>query len=283
MFVNNTYYLILLKLLEEIYPHREASNIAKIYFEDRFSIIFPQNKYALDNNFDLKIFNSDLLRFKKEEPLQYIVGKTFFYNNFFLVNKSVLIPRQETELLVYEAINSIRNTNNNQTKVLEIGVGSGCISLSIGGELTNLMIEGIDISVSALEIAKKNKERLKIVNVSFKVLDFLNKTYWESLGKYNLIVSNPPYIKESEKNLMSSSTIKYEPHIALFPTSENYLVFYEMILEFAKTHLEKNGLIILELNEYSENDIIKLISKYSYKWQIIDDLQGKPRLLKLNN
>ncbi len=270
------YYNKLLAILEAIYPKRESRNIAKLYFEDRFGITIREDIVKIDKN----IFNSDLIRFQTGEPLQYIVGKAFFYDSFFKVDKSVLIPRPETELLVYEAINSIESKNK---KILDIGTGSGCIALSIAKEKPNIFITAIDVSKSALTIANQNKKSLNITNIEFKSMDFLDKSNWSKLGKYDLIVSNPPYIKESEKELMSDSTLKFEPPIALFPRNTDHLIFYKMILEFAKSHLNPSGNIYCEINEYTTGELKNIIKQYNYNWEFIHDLQGKPRVLHLFN
>ncbi len=268
------YYNKLLAILESIYPKRETRNIAKLYFEDRFGVIAPEDIVKLKKD----IFNSDLLRFQTGEPLQYIVGKAFFYNSFFKVDKSVLIPRPETELLVDEATNSIENKN---VKVLDIGTGSGCIALSIAKEKPNTLITAIDVSESALVIASHNKKSLNITNTEFKLMDFLNKGNWTKLEKYDLIVSNPPYIKESEKKLMGDSTLRFEPKIALFPNNTDHLIFYKMIFEFATSHLNPGGNIYCEINEYTTDELKNIIKQYNYNWKFIHDLQGKPRILHL--
>ncbi len=270
------YYNKLFAVLESIYSKRESGNIAKLYFEDRFGISIPEDTVIIDED----IFNSDLIRFQNGEPLQYIVGKTFFYDSFFKVNKSVLIPRPETEILVHEVINSIENKN---VKILDIGTGSACIALSIAKERPNTSITAIDVSESALTIANQNKKSLNITNVKFKLMDFLDNRNWSKLENYDLIVSNPPYIKESEKKLMSDSTLRFEPKIALFPKNTDHLIFYKMIFEFAKSHLNPGGNIYCEINEYTTDELKNIIKPYNYNWEFIHDLQGKPRVLHLFN
>lgn len=272
------YYNKLLTILEETYSNRESINIANIYFEDRFGIIGIDSKKATSIN--LETFNSDILRFQDNEPVQYIVEKAYFYENFFFVNKNVLIPRQDTELLVHETIKCIENQ---QLNILEIGTGSGCVALSIADKYPNIKITAIDISPKALNVAKKNRQLLNIKNVEFKLQDFLDRDSWKDLDKYDIIISNPPYIKEDEKNMMSSSTIKHEPNIALFPTDKDYLIFYKTIIEFSKTNLKVNSTVLCELNEFSEKDISNILQKEKYQWKIINDMQDKPRVLKISN
>ncbi len=260
----------------DIYPTREAKNIAKIYFEDKFGI------KTIDGSLfskDLKdIITKDIQRFIEGEPLQYITGKTFFYNNFFKVDESVLIPRPETELLVDYAIKNISNHKN--STILDIGTGSGCIALSIADKIPDCRIIGIDISTGALDTANQNKNILKINNVEFKQMDFLNKSETDKLGKFDMIISNPPYIDRDEKKIMSNSTLKYEPELALFPNGNNTMIFYHKIIEFAKTHLNNNGVVFCEINEFKYKEIKELLEKNGFKYQILNDLQCKPRIVQ---
>jgi len=267
---------ILINQLLKFYQEREANNIAKIYFEDKFNICNLDKSF---NNQQYELFQDDIFKFETNIPVQYIVGKSFFYNNFFIVDKSVLIPRPETEILVQEAINICEN--NKDQSIIDIGTGSGCIALSISEKCHNCNTLGIDISTKALKIANKNLNKLNLSNVKFEKIDFLNRDQWKELGKFDLIVSNPPYIKEVEKKLMSASTLKHEPYIALFPKDSDYLIFYKTIFEFSKYHLKPNGCILCELNEFSIKDISDILTSYNFTWKIIDDLQGKPRVLKL--
>lgn len=269
------YYNILISHLSHLHTKREAENITKIYIEDRFDVKYDE-KCEITESMN-QIFNSDLKRLIAGEPVQYVVGKAFFYNSFFKVNHSVLIPRPETETLVYESITFCKNIK--RPRILEIGSGSGCIALSIAQELENAKITSFDISSKAIEVANKNKKALNLKNVKFKKIDFLDKSQWTEFGNFDLIVSNPPYIKNSEKELMSDSTLRYEPQLALFPEHPDYLVFYKYIFELAKTNLNQGGIIACELNEFSVNDIQHELLLYNYNWKIINDLQDKPRVL----
>ncbi len=260
-----------------MYSSREAENIAKIYFEDKFNIKSINNN-IFPPEFS-KIIIEDIESFKNGEPVQYITGKAFFYNNFFKVDSSVLIPRQETELLVDIAIKYAKNLKS--PGIIDIGTGSGCIALSIAQKVTSSEILAIDISPAALKTANENKDFLQIRNVVFTRSDFLKKSERDGLGDFDMIVSNPPYISPVEKKYMTDSTLKFEPDIALFPDSSNHMIFYEKIIDFAENNLRKNGIVICEINEFRLKEIKDIVSVSSFKFDIIEDMQNKPRILKL--
>ncbi len=273
----STVYSELKDILRKLYSSREAENIAKIYFEDKYNI-----KSINDNIFPpefSKIIIEDIERFKNGEPVQYITGKAFFYDNFFKVDSSVLIPRPETELLVDLAIKYAKNIKS--PGIIDIGTGSGCIALSIAQKVTSSEILAIDISPAALKTANENKDFLQIRNVVFTRSDFLKKSERDGLGDFDMIVSNPPYISPVEKKYMTDSTLKFEPDIALFPDSSNHMIFYEKIIDFAENNLRKNGIVICEINEFRVKEIKDIVSVSSFKFDIIEDMQNKPRILKL--
>ena len=265
---------ILLDILLPAYGKRESENIARIYFEDRFSVDAGAD---IDlTRMQEKLFYSDMKRFKEGEPVQYITGKAFFYKYFFKVNKHVLIPRQETELLVFHAL---QDCNGKPQKILDIGSGSGCVAISLAKQCPAFHVTGIDISEDAIDVAKENKKMLAAENVEFLVHDFLDAASWEKLTVYDMIVSNPPYVSRDEKDLMSYSALKYEPAIALFPPGEDYMIFYKKILDFAAAHLKAKGKLIMEINEFAFRDLLNIIKKYPYDCTIVDDINTKPRIL----
>jgi release factor glutamine methyltransferase len=272
-------YQELLTLLNEIYESREADNIAKIYFEDKFGIKVIDNK-DFPQNLESE-FIHDMERFKNFEPVQYITGKTFFYNSFFYVNQSVLIPRPETELLVDIAIRKSKEFTS--PKIIDIGAGSGCITLSVAKNNIETNVLGIDISTDAIKVALQNKKALNIENATFEKLDFLNNIQTSKLDNFNIILSNPPYIGHDEKSLMSVSTLNYEPELALFPKGNDRNIFYSKIMEFGKDHLKQNGFILCEINEFALSEIEKLAKHFDYKIKIYNDLDSKPRIIELKN
>jgi release factor glutamine methyltransferase len=266
----------LIVILSEIYDKRESESIANIYFEDRFNI----KNFTFDE-FDeekLHTFNSDLLKFKNNVPVQYITGKAWFYKSFFSVNKSVLIPRSETEELVDLVLKSYQK--NSKIQILDIGTGSGCIALSIAKYLPYAYVEGIDISDEAILICKKNMQDLNVRNASFDCVDFLNRNKYFEGKKYDLIVSNPPYISFSEKHLIGKSTLDHEPDIALFPQNEDPLIFYRSIFKFAGDHLVTGGKIICEINEFRSKEIAQIIPEHVKSWIIHKDINNKDRILE---
>ncbi len=273
-----------LKALNHLYKEREINNIFDIYVEDKLSVKSGNIKDL--SPVALKEIEVDIEQLSKGIPVQYVVGKAYFYDSFFKVNKSVLIPRAETEQLVYECVKMCKNRGESLT-ILDIGTGSGCIALSIAKECKTSDVTGIDISLDALKTANDNKNTLKIQNVIFKELDFLNEKNWNILSddnkKIDIIVSNPPYIKEEEKKLMSTSTLLYEPETALFPKGKDYLIFYKKIINFASKSLSPNGVVLCEINEFSSLDLINILKiNTDFEWKIMNDLQDKPRILKLN-
>jgi release factor glutamine methyltransferase len=195
----------------------------------------------------------------------------------FKVNESVLIPRPETEELVELIISHIR-TKNNVHKILDIGSGSGCIPVSIQKNCKHVEVASIDISSSAIELAKINAE-LNDVEVSFKEMDFLKDENWSSLGTYDLIVSNPPYIPDSEKAEMDIHVKEFEPSIALFVPENNPFLFYQKILAFSKEHLSKDGIVFLEIHEKYGKEIKDIFDSNHFHAEIKKDIFGKDRMI----
>jgi release factor glutamine methyltransferase len=211
-------------------------------------------------------------RYNAGEPLQYISGVSFFYHSEFIVNKNVLIPRPETEELVDLILNN--HAKEDGLNILEIGTGSGCISISLSLNLKNAEIDALDISKGALEVAGLNNKILKS-KVHFHEVDFLNENTWEQFGKYDIIVSNPPYIALSEKVNMSADVLNHEPHTALFVESENALIFYEKMMKFGLIHLNPKGKIYAETSQYQQ------LEKYNgFEIELEKDMSGNIRFLK---
>lgn len=179
------------------------------------------------------LFSEIIDRLKQHEPIDYILGYTYFYGQRYLVDTNTLIPRPETEELVELIIEKHRHEKG--LSILDIGTGSGCIAISLSKHFPDAQITGIDISEQAIQKAKENA-KLNLSSVQFYPLDILNPSQWQTLQTYDIIVSNPPYIALSEKGRMTPSVIDYEPETALFVPDTQPLIFYTQILEFAKTH-----------------------------------------------
>lgn len=261
-----------------LYDNREASNIADILTEhitgnnrtDRIvyknTIITPQQYIE---------YKQAIERLLKHEPVQYLTSKAWFYKYPFYVNNSVLIPRPETEELVDYILkeNTIKNPS-----IIDIGTGSGCIAISLKKNLS-ADVTAIDVSKEALQVAEKNAIDLA-AEIQFKQIDFLDTNQWNKLGMYDIIVSNPPYIKYEENDSMRNNVLQHEPHLALFVENNDPLIFYRVIAQFGKIHLNNKGSIWLEINETLGIETKKLMENYSYQATIIIDLQGKDRMIK---
>lgn len=214
-------------------------------------------------------------RLKRYEPVQYILGETIFFGLKIKVNPAVLIPRPETEELV-EWILKLGKTGI--PEILDIGTGSGCIALALKNEWKNASVSATDISPVALEVAKENA-RLNNLEMNFIAADILRfeQKQWK---KYDLIVSNPPYVRESEKAEMAANVLRFEPGKALFVTDGDPLVFYRKIGEFGLQYLNQNGKLFVEINENMETETKQLYEKLKFTAvEIRKDIHGKSRML----
>jgi len=250
-----------------VFTGRELDNVCKILSED-----LPLDAYS-------KIQLDELLvRVNSKEPIQYITGVASFYGRFFDVDNNVLIPRAETEELVYYALKYLRKMKCENPRVIDIGTGSGCIPITIKKEFGRASVMAVDISKGALEMAKKNAKKLE-ANVTFELIDFLDSESIFDDQCFDVILSNPPYIPEKESTLMSDNVLDHEPHLALFVKDHEPLVFYKKLFEFAKEHLSENGAVFMECNEYNASEVKELFAQ-SFDSSIIQDMQGKDRIVK---
>ena len=217
------------------------------------------------------------------KPLQYILGETVFYDLTFQVNPSVLIPRPETEELVDWALITSRiiNGETEVLKLLDIGTGSGCIAISIKKYIPLADITAIDISEAALNTARQNAD-LNQIEINFIQDDIFKPTNLELINsKYDLILSNPPYVTEAEKDQMLDNVLNHEPHNALFVPNHDPLVFYRAITDFALNHLKINGFLFLELNEKFSKETINLLREKGFKEiELRQDMGGKDRMIR---
>lgn len=212
-------------------------------------------------------------RINNFEPIQYILGKTWFYEHSFFVNENVLIPRPETEELVQRAISLSPKT------VLDLGTGSGCIAISTALGSKNAEVFAIDISENALETAKRNNENLK-ANVNIQKADILNFKSPFGDQKFELIVSNPPYVKENEMPEMRENVLNFEPHLALFVSNNDPLIFYKKIAEIGQTYLEDEGHVLVEINSYLGQETCDVFTTAGYsKVELIQDFFEKDRMV----
>lgn len=264
--------------LKTIYPQREIESIIYILLEhllnySKIEIQLNKNE-IIEQNVSEKLIIA-LRDLKKSIPIQYIVGETEFYDLIFKVNEHTLIPRQETEELVHTIINSNRV---NAPKILDVGTGSGCIPIVLAHNISNANVSAVDISAEAIVIAKENAN-LNKVTIDFHHRDFLRwEDYlWEK--DYDIIVSNPPYVKESEKAMMEKNVLAYEPHTALFVDDNDPLIFYKRIAKFAKGHLKKGGRLYFEINEALGLEMIELHKSLGFSSvKLMKDLNGRDRM-----
>ena len=269
--------------LEKIYGSDEANALIMILLEHYFGI--DRVKIALDP--ELRLSESELLTLHfavkellKNKPVQYILGETEFCGMRFFVDENVLIPRPETEELVNQLVSCSVN-HHPSFRILDIGTGSGCIAISLAKLLKNSVVTAVDVSEKALKVAKKNAET-NGVNVNFIKDDILNPKNQELLdNQFDIIVSNPPYVCDSEKTEMRANVLNYEPSSALFVSDTDPLIFYRKILEFAQKSLTPDGEIWFEINEKLGTEMKNLcIEKGFEKVEIIKDFRERDRILR---
>jgi release factor glutamine methyltransferase len=267
--------------IPNFYSIEERESLVKNFICEILEI--PVTFYLLQKEFELSeaqiiSYTSALENLSKGHPLQYIVGKSFFYGREFLVNSKVLIPRPETEELCQWII---EDTLLNNPSILDIGCGSGNIPITLEQEIKNSNVFAIDISTDALGVAQENS-KLNNSNVQFEQMDILN---WRNTNKFlknkfDVIVSNPPYILEEEKILMRKNVLDFEPHVALF-VKQNPMLFYDTIAEFAKEHLTENGKLFFEINENYYTECKNVLLKLNFvNIELRKDFGGKYRMIK---
>lgn len=266
--------------LREEYPEQEILSFFNILTEKilgmtRLDVAMEPQREISENE---KItFEDALQRLKQHEPIQYIIGETEFFGLKFKVNKNVLVPRPETEELVEWIIFDFKNYTEKELKILDIGTGSGCISISLAKNLPNASVSAMDISAEALKTAKENAEVNK-VEINFIQQDVLQL---ENLPeRYDIIVSNPPYVRELEKKEMQQNVLKHEPETALYVKDENPLLFYDKITRLAKTGLKENGALYFEINQYLGAETAEFLRQNNFSSSLKKDIFGNDRMLK---
>lgn len=271
-----------------LYPVEEVESFFNILSEkylnlSRINIALNPDKEISEE--DAAKFQTALVRLKSYEPVQYIIGETEFYGLPFKVNKHTLIPRPETEELVEWILTDFSESkklgedfSHKEINILDIGTGSGCIAISLAKNLPEAKVSAIDVSEEALKLARLNAE-MNGVELSFFQTDILNAKALPS--NYDLIVSNPPYVRELEKDLMLPNVLKHEPEIALFVQDEDALLFYRVIARLAKLHLKPPGKLYFEINELLGEELTTLLTNEGFQEiQIRKDLYGKDRMMK---
>ncbi|MEN9961132.1 MAG: Peptide chain release factor N(5)-glutamine methyltransferase [Bacteroidota bacterium] len=218
-------------------------------------------------------WSSRLARLASGEPLQYVMGKTYFRDHLFAVNSDTLIPRPETE----ELVDLVLAHAPENARVLDVGTGSGCIPISLKLERPSLQVEAWDISEGALVMARQNAETLQAA-VSFKLQDIF--AWPTSAGSWDVIVSNPPYVTEGEKKEMANHVLDFEPHLALFVPDDDALKYYEALADFALERLTVGGFLCVEINQYFGTQMTELLfSKGFQEVQLKKDFKGNDRMI----
>lgn len=270
--------------LLHLYPKTEVDSFFFILIEDIIGL--KRIDISLHPEFEISetkisFLNTVLSRLKKEEPIQYITGKTEFYGFPFYVNNNVLIPRPETEELVEWVIDETKGQRDNNLHILDIGTGSGCIPISLKKHLPESEIHALEVSDKALEVARENA-KLNDVAIHFVQRDILKAGQLDET--YDIIISNPPYVRVVEKQEIKNNVLKNEPHLALFVDDCEPLIFYDKIADLAKDHLTKNGMLFFEINQHLGTETVDLLTKKGFKNIVLrKDLFGNDRMVKASS
>jgi len=241
---------------------REAKSIARIIFEDVFRLFDYQ---ATQPFLFLEKLQAIQARLATNEPVQYILGQADFYGLKFKVTPDVLIPRPETEELVYWILESVNKSS--AIKIVDIGTGSGCIPITLKKKLPNAKISGLDISPAALKIVQE--------------VDILKENNWSKSPNYDVIISNPPYIPYREINLMPKQVTNFEPSLALFVENKEPLIFYRKIAQFALLRLNKDGQLFFECNEFNAKKVVLILEALGFSQvELQKDMEGKERMVR---
>ena len=267
-------------LLGSVYPIREIDSILFLVFEKVGNLSRLQIISNSDTKISISVYNQIMgivERLLNYEPIQYILEETEFYGLLFKVNQSVLIPRPETEALVHWIV---EDGKNKPVKAIDFGTGSGCIAISLAKLIPDSKVHAVDISEQALLVASENALRNGTV-LTFHQADILTDAFGFLAADFDLVVSNPPYIREKEKVLMQRNVLDYEPVTALFVSDADPLIFYRRIAQLSKKLLKKGGALYFEINEGLGNEMIQLLEELNYlEIELRCDLHGKRRMMK---
>tara|TARA_R110001606_G_scaffold40773_4_gene110874 strand:- start:259 stop:1122 length:864 start_codon:yes stop_codon:yes gene_type:complete len=276
--IKNIYHLE----LDPLFPKEEVDSFFYLVIDhylglERFILAMQPNLVVSKENEDPLFFA--LSQLKQERPIQHILGKAHFCELEFRVDENVLIPRPETEELVYWIINEVQKGDpREEVKILDIGTGSGCIAISLAKNLPNAKVYALDISKKALQIAGENAID-NGVDIFFLEADILSLEGFKD--KFDVIVSNPPYVRELEKLEMKNNVVEHEPGLALFVSDGDPLIFYKKITRFALSHLKKGGVLFFEINQYLGEEMKQLLEAENFsEIELRKDMFGNDRMLK---
>ena len=269
--------------LDGLYENREAATIAGMVMEfvtgkskmDRW--LQKNELLSIENLKRLEKYSKELLTGK---PVQYVLGEAWFAGLCLTVNEHTLIPRPETEELVnlcasWAATNKIQIA---PLQILEVGTGSGCIAIALQKKMPAAIITAIDISAEAIEVATINAAKYN-APIQFKTVDFLDEARWPEMGNYDIIISNPPYIADIEKESMAKHVLDFEPHTALFVTNNNPLIFYSALANFGNKYLNKNGALFVEINQALGLQTKDVFVQANYNTLLKKDLFDNDRMI----
>ena len=303
MFVNE-FRDVFKKELSAAYPQTEIDSFFFLLIEKELGLqridLALNNQLAISEEKFKHLYNS-LSRLKTQEPIQYILGEAEFYGLPFKVTKDTLIPRPETEELVDWILQDTKMKKEESINILDIGTGTGCIAISLAKNLPNATITAIDISSKAIKIAKENT-LLNDVKIDFIEQDILRASSLNVIAnemkqsqnnneiatsktprkdkQFDIIVSNPPYVRELEKKEIQPNVLENEPHLALFVEDENPLVFYKEIADLAKNYLKENGALYFEINQYLGKETVEILTEKGFKTELKKDIFGNDRMTK---
>lgn len=281
----------LLQELSAIYDEKEIESFFYLLLESYHG----EKRIDLALNPEMEMDASQLVKWesalselKNQKPIQYIIGETEFYGLPFLVNENTLIPRPETEELVEWIVVESRKSAVESLKILDIGTGSGCIAISLAKNFPNVEVFAVDVSEKALAVAQKNAENNK-VKVNFVNADILRVTNLNELPTSNfelpthfdIIVSNPPYVRNLEKAEIKPNVLEFEPHLALFVEDTDALLFYRKIAHLASKNLVQNGKLFFEINQYLGKETVGLLENLGFKSiELKKDIYGNDRMIQ---
>jgi len=273
---------VLAKELKSIYENEELKNIIDLVLEHITGlprIEQVRNKIPYLTCTQLEDLDTITERLRQNEPVQYVLGEAWFAGMKFKVNKHVLIPRPETEELVDWVVKQYA-IDTRQLAIIDIGTGSGCIPITLKKKLPEAKVSAIDVCSEALFTATENAIALD-AEVDLMLLDFLDEEKWKELGQYDVIISNPPYVRQSEVNTMHTRVKNFEPHLALFVPDTDAWLFYKKLADFSLQHLRPGGSLFVEINEALGESIINLFKeKGLINIELRKDMQGKDRMIR---
>ncbi len=269
------------KFLKEEYPESEINSFFTILTQAYLGMSrleVAMNPHRELSTGEEQLFLKARQKLISHNPIQYITGQQEFFGYTFKVDENVLIPRPETEELVQWILDDFKiNTPRGNPQILDIGTGSGCIAISLAKEIPAAKVTAVDISEEALQIAEMNSEINK-AGVNFKKADVLKISKIE--GKYDIIVSNPPYVRELEKEKMQANVLNFEPETALYVKDEDPLLFYREITKLAKLALKNRGALYFEINQYLAEETQLLLKKEGFETELKKDIFGNFRMIK---